>query len=90
MIGRTNLATALLDASGAYGGKLGPASIAKRYGHTDARSVQRFLVDLFIQPDHAHGVAEALAKRTPTQGPLSHRMRQFADTVVTLPEFHLA
>ena len=90
LIGRANLATALAAGSGAYGGKLDPAATARRHGCSDATSAQRFLVDLFIQPDKDDGLADTLRKHAPADGDLSHRLRQFADMVVTLPEFQLA
>jgi len=90
LIGRANLATALAAGSGAYGGKLDPAVTARRHGCSDATSAQRFLVDLFIQPDKADRIAGILRRHAPSDGDLSHRLRQFADMVVTLPEFQLA
>ena len=90
LIGRTNLATALLSGSGPYGGKLDPGAVARRHGHGDARGAERFLADLFLQPDPADGIVEELGKQVPAEGDLSHRLRQFTDLLVTLPEFHLA
>ena len=90
LIGRANLATALAAGSGEYGGRLDPATTARRHGHADATGAQQFLLDLFIQPDKADGLADTLRKNAPANGDMSHRLRQFADMVVTLPEFQLA
>ena len=89
LVGRTNLATALLGNSGPYEKKFDPAAVAQRHGHADARNAGRFLVDLFLQPAADNAIADRLLEHAPAEGDVSHRMRQFADIVVTLPEFHL-
>ena len=89
VIGRANLATALLAGSGTYDGRLDPAAVARKHGHSDA-AARQFLTDLFLQPDPATALAKQLQQQAPTEGNPSHRLRQFADLVVTLPEFNLA
>ena len=90
LVGRANLATALLATSKPYEGKLDPAATARRHGHAGARNASRFLVDLFLQPDADDNVADRLLENAPAEGDVPHRMRQFADIVTTLPEFNLA
>lgn len=94
LVGRSNLALALLAGSGPYGDKLDPLAVAAEHGHADAESAGRFLLDLFLQGDVEANVAETLlsaARRaTGAGGGPSRRLRQFAHCVVTLPEFQLA
>ncbi|HUS91347.1 MAG TPA: DUF1800 family protein [Phycisphaerae bacterium] len=90
LIGRSNLAAALLAASGPYEGRLDPAAVARRHGHADAEAAGRFFADLFLQPDRGGGAFEGLPKDAPpAAGPLD-RLRRLAHAVVTQPEFHLA
>ena len=63
--------------------------MARKHGHSDA-AARQFLTDLFLQPDPATALAKQLQQQAPTEGSQSHRLRQFADLVVTLPEFNLA
>jgi uncharacterized protein (DUF1800 family) len=94
LVGRSNLAAALLSGSGPYGGKLDPLSVATRYGHSTPEAAGRFLLDLFLQGDVEENVAKtildvvaqpsALAGGEPA-GPL----RRLAHAVVTLPEYQL-
>ena len=90
LIGRSNLAGALLSPSGAYNGKLDPAAVARRYGQADARAGAEFLVNLFLQPSGEAGTFKRLFARAPAGGGLSDRLRKFAHSVVTQPEFQLA
>ena len=90
LIRRTNLATALLAPAGPYDGRLDPAATAQRHGYADPGAAEKFLLDLFLQPQPGAGIAEQLRKLAPRQGDRPHHLRQFADMVVTLPEFHLA
>jgi len=95
MIGRYNLASALLRGSGPYGDKLNPWAIAQEHGCSEAESAARFLVDLFLQNDLDPNVYETLMKAARTtagtdSGGLEKGMRCFAHSAVTLPEFHLA
>ncbi len=86
LIGRSNLATALLAPSGPYNGKLDPAAVARKHGHTDARSGGRFLMNLLLQPSDAdRRIKEFPAVAAPDGG-----LRKFAHAVVTQPEFQLA
>ena len=90
LVGRSNLAASLLAASGAYNGKLDPAAVAREHGCADAASGGRFLVNLFLQPGGDDRSFEKLSARVAAGGDLADRMRKFAHTVVTQPEFHLA
>jgi len=88
MIGRNNLAASLLAASGPYDGKCDPAAIARRHGHTDAKAAERFLACLL--GGHDDKTFERLWKELPHGGPLPNRLRKFAYSIVTQPEFQLA
>ena len=90
LIGRSNLAESLLASSGPYDGRLDPAAVARRYGHTDARSAGRFLVNLLLQPDDDDGTFERLWRDAPAADKLPDRLRKFAHTIVAQPEFQLA
>jgi hypothetical protein len=95
MVGRHNLAFALLTGSGPYGGKLNPWAVAKKHGCSTPESASGFILDLFLQGDLASGVREALQKTTgapsdASSGDQAGTVRRFAHAVVTLPEFHLA
>ena len=89
LIGRSNLAGALLAPSGPYNGKLDPAAVARQYGHTDAKAAAEFLSNLFLQPSRDDGTFEKLFAHAGGGGG-SGRLRKFAHTVVTQPEFQLA
>ena len=90
LIGRSNLAAALLAPSGPYNGKLDPAAVARKYGCADARSGGRFLMNLFLQPNDDDRTFEKLSAGAAPGGGLADRLRKFAHTVVTQPEFQLA
>lgn len=88
VIGRGNLAGALLAASGRYEGKLDVAAVARRHGHADAQAAGRFLLDLLLQPSGDE--AGRLLREMPSQGDLPQRLRAFAHVIATQPEFQLA
>ncbi|HUT94758.1 MAG TPA: DUF1800 domain-containing protein [Thermoguttaceae bacterium] len=91
LVGRSNLAAALLSGAKPYGEKLDPLAVAGKHGHATPEAAARFLVDLFLQGDLDEGVAEALSKTATTgEGSPAERLRRFAHAVVTLPEFQLA
>ena len=77
LIGRSNLAAALLAPSGPYQGKLDPAAVARKHGHVGAKSAARFLASLFLQA-------------APPRGGPAGRAGDLAHTIVTQPEFQLA
>jgi uncharacterized protein (DUF1800 family) len=88
VIGRSNLAAALLSASGPYGGKCDPASVSKQHGHTDSKAAGRFLGGLLGGHDDA--AFERLWKLQPPDGAPSDHLRNFTYALVTSPEFQLA
>ncbi|MFH1719703.1 MAG: DUF1800 family protein [Planctomycetota bacterium] len=93
MIGRYNLASALLRGSGPYADKLNPWVVAQKHGCSEPESAARFLVELFLQNDLDPNVYDALMEATRTAagiGGIERGMRHFAHSVITLPEFHLA
>ena len=91
LVGRSNLAMALLSGSKPYDDKLDPLAVAGKHGHSTPQSAARFLLDLFLQGDLEAGVAETLLETVAaSEGNPSQRLRRFAHAVVTLPEFQLA
>ena len=95
LVGRYNLALALLRGSGRYPGKLNPWAVAQKHGCSTFESAARFLFDLFLQRDLDAEVYDALLKTARARGgagsgDIEGSLRGFAHAVVTLPEFHLA
>lgn len=91
LVGRSNLAAALLFGAKPYDDKIDPFAVAQKHGHATPQAAARFLVDLFLQGDLDEGVAGALSKTTTTgEGNPAERIRRAAHAVVTLPEFQLA
>lgn len=95
MVGRYNLALALMRGSGPYADKLNPWAVARKHGCSTPESAARFLLDLFLQGDLEPDVRNALLKKiqtpTATNGDdPAGTLRRFAHEIVTLPEFHLA
>lgn len=91
VVGRYNLALALLRGSGPYEDKLNPYAIAEKHGRSTPDSATQFLLDLFLQGDLDPDVCETLPKILRTEGDDANEyLRRFALAVVTLPEFNLA
>jgi uncharacterized protein (DUF1800 family) len=90
MLGRANLATALLAGTKPYGDKLAPWEVAQRHGHGTPEAAARFLVDLFLQSDMEGGAGDELLSGVGRAGDTGSRMRRISLAVVTLPEFQLA
>ncbi len=91
LVGRSNLAAALLRGGEPYGDKLDPLAVAAGHGHADPEAAARFLVDLYLQGDLDESVAGALRESVATgEGGSPQRLRRFAHLVVTLPEFQLS
>jgi len=95
LVRRYNLSLSLLRNEEPYGDKLNPRAVAQKYGYTEPESAARFLLDLFLQSDLQADVREAMlqdvrkavADRDSDPGVV---LRSFAQTVTSLPEFHLA
>jgi uncharacterized protein (DUF1800 family) len=91
IVSRQNLASALLQGSGAYGNKLDPWAVAQRHRYTTPESARRFLFDLFLQGDLESEVYDELLKTHRWQGDnLGELTRSLAYAIITLPEFQLA
>ena len=88
LVGRGNLATALLDPKGPYGDKPDPAAAAARHGHATPETAARFLADLWLQPAPPDGAFESLWNATADGGP--DRLRGFARRVASSTAFQLA
>jgi uncharacterized protein (DUF1800 family) len=81
MTARANLAAAMLDPKGAYGGALDPEAEARRHGIGAPAAVARFLADLWLQPGEGGADAGAGA---------ADRLRAVAHRIASSPEFQLA
>jgi hypothetical protein len=95
MVGRHNLALALLKGSEAYGDKLNPWAVAKKHGCSTPESATRFLLDLFLQGDLESDVRDDLLNTAGSPANASDgdpvvTIRCFAHSIITLPEFQLA
>ena len=95
MIGRYNLASALLQGSGPYADELSPPAVAQKHGRSTFESAARFLIGLFLQDDLDSNVYDMLVKTAQTADGAGNDdpaggIRRFAHAVITLPEFHLA
>ncbi len=89
MIGRNRLAADLIGGTKAYGKKLDPVAVAKKYGHTEPEAAGRFMIDLFLQGDVQPNVAEAILKAG-GDGDDSQRIRDITHAVLVSPEFQLS
>jgi len=95
VVGRHNLASALLQTGKPYNSRLDPWAVAQRHGQATPESAARFLLDLFVQDDLESSARETLLEnmRTPAtdgdRGPPA-MLRRLAYGVVTLPEYQLA
>jgi uncharacterized protein (DUF1800 family) len=95
LVGRHNLAAALLEQGKFYGGKLDPWAVAHKYGYTTPEAAGRFLLDLLVQADLEPGVCEALLQNMSTPATdgtdgSGATLRHLVYAVATLPEYQLA
>jgi len=90
MIASYNLASELLSDSGPYAKKLNPSIVAQKHGFLTTETSERFLLDLFLQGDLDPDVYNKMLKTTKDGKDKESGIRQFAQTVITLPEFQLA
>ena len=95
LVGRHNLAAALLHSGKRYDSRLDPWAVTQRHGYTTPEAAARFLLDLFLQGDLEPGVRETLLQdmrplATDGDGGPGTTLRHLAYAVTTLPEYHLA
>ena len=95
LVGRSNLAGALLSGTKPYGEKPNPAETAKKYGHATPREAGQFFVDLFLQGDVDDAVRRTLLQKAAPASAAAGKeaagvIRRLAHAVVSLPEFQLA
>ncbi len=95
MVGRHNVALALLQGSGPYADKLNPWAVAQKHGCSTHESAIELMIDLFLQGDLDSEVYDTLLKTVEAPaGTVSDDpgrvLRRFVHMVVTLPEFQLA
>jgi uncharacterized protein (DUF1800 family) len=91
MVGRANLAAALLAAEGAYAGKLDVAAAARKYGHDGLSAAAEFLSALLLQDDVEQSIRDHLTSHLPsgTDAPLADRLRDIAHQLVACAEFQV-
>ncbi len=90
---RANLAQALWNPKGPYGGKLNPAKLAAQYDQVAPGDAAKFLAGLFVQQDLADATFAKLRAGQPGQSSskqVDPWLRQVAYRIVTLPEFQLS
>jgi uncharacterized protein (DUF1800 family) len=95
LLGRANLAAAMLAGAGRYGEKTNPLAVARKHGHAKPEAIARFFVDLFLQGDLEPGATESLVQSAAesnlsAESDLAAWVRQTVRSVATLPEFQLA
>jgi len=87
VIGRDNLASALLAASGPCGGKCDPGALAKRHGLIDDKPAASMLAAILCAPG---GVMAEPWTLLPQTGTPADRLRKMAYRLTARPEFQLA
>jgi uncharacterized protein (DUF1800 family) len=90
LLGRNNLAAALLAESGPYGGKLDAQAIAARHGAEKSEAAAKLLANLFLQGDLPDEARAAILQMVSAPGDAAQQLRRVAYSLVTLPEYQLA
>jgi uncharacterized protein (DUF1800 family) len=88
VLGRANLAAALLGASGPLGGRLDPQALAQQHGAGTPQEQTQFLLRLLLQEDVAIATLVDAVDRN-TGGGAREALRQLTYQIVTLPEYQL-
>ncbi len=86
VLGRANLAHAMLAPKGAYGGKLDPSKTLKDNDRSTPEAAAQFFVDLFLQNDIPQDVSQSLASLSDLN---DQSVREYVQRVVTIAEFQL-
>jgi uncharacterized protein (DUF1800 family) len=86
VLGRANLARAMLAPKGAYGGKLDPAATLEQHDRSTPDAAAPFFVDLFLQADVPRNLGNILGTLPDTS---DQNVRDYVYRVVTIPEFQL-
>ena len=91
MLGRENLAAALLAGSGPMGGKFDPQALTARHAVSTPPEQAKFLLRLLLQDDAAPASYAALADNVdrPAGKGADDALRQLTYQIVTLPEYQL-
>lgn len=87
---RWNLTAEMLAASGAYEGRMNPASLAAKHEQADPEKAARLLADVLLDGDLPEPVARAWRQQPPSAGNLPARLRELAITLTHQPEYQLA
>jgi uncharacterized protein (DUF1800 family) len=86
VLGRANLAHAMLAPKGAYGGKLDPSKALKQNDRSTPDAAAKFFVNLFLQSDMPQDVSPPLTSLSSLD---DQSVRDHVHRVVTIPEFQL-
>jgi len=91
LLGRQNLAAALLSGNEPYGGQLDPAAIAARHGRGEPSQAAELMLALLLQDDLPAAGRRTLMDSVPSASPADPAwLRRFVQAVVSMPEFQLA
>ncbi len=92
LVGRSNLALALVGGGEPFGDKLSPAAVARKHGSGAPKAAASFLLDLFLQGDAPADLRQTMLKdiESSSGGDMDRLLRRLAHVVFTLPEFQLA
>jgi uncharacterized protein (DUF1800 family) len=92
LVGRSNLALAMVAGGEPFGNQLNPSAVAQKHGFAGPQSAARFLLDLFLQGDVPEPVRDAVLKggTSPGENDPGPALRRLAHVMCTLPEFQLA
>jgi uncharacterized protein (DUF1800 family) len=86
VLGRANLAHAMMAPKGAYGGKLDPSKTLKQNDLSTPDAAAKFFVNLFLQGDIPQEVSRSLTSLSDLD---EQSVRDYVHRVVTIPEFQL-
>jgi hypothetical protein len=90
LVGRSNLALALVGGSKPYGDKLDPHAVARKYGKTSPEAAAGLFIDLFLQGDLPTDAAAQITSQSRADADDPMWLRRAIHLIVTLPEFQLA
>ena len=93
LLGRQNLAAALLSGEEPYGGQLDPAAVAASHGCNDPSKAAGLMLALLLQDDLPAASRRTLLDGVPSSAASSADpawLRRFVQAVICTPEFQLA
>jgi uncharacterized protein (DUF1800 family) len=92
---RWNLTAEMLAASGAYEGRMNPASLVAKHDQAgsekgDPEQSAHLLADVLLDGDLPEPIAQAWRRQPPSPAELPSRLRELAITLTRQPEYQLA